>query len=39
MFNGTKVTGAPRVKIDETNIAWESDIKYKFKNAENWQDI
>lgn len=25
-----------RITIDETNIAWESDRDYNFKNPDNW---
>ena len=33
-FNLTQVGVSPNVKIEinETNIAWESDVKYKFRN-------
>lgn len=39
LFNDTyslfNTTGGAlnRVSINESNIAWESDVKYKFKNA------
>ena len=38
VYNGS-VSASNQLNISETNIAWESDVKYKFKNAENWQDI
>ena len=48
-FNDTYVLMKPdnvtAVPIDETNIAWDSDVQYKFNNIKNpptgktWQDV
>lgn len=53
MFNDTfklfpkgKTSASDAIKIDETGIAWSSDLQYKFKNIEKnlptgkkWQDV
>ena len=36
LYNGS-TSASNRLAINENNIAWESDVEYKFKNNENWQ--
>lgn len=45
-YNLTNLDTGASVTINETNIAWDSDVKYKFKHAydgladnETWQDV
>ena len=34
-YKGSISTGN-NITIDDSNIAWESDVEYKFKNSENY---
>lgn len=35
VVNGKTVTSKKNITIDDSNIAWNSDVKYKFKNLDS----
>lgn len=35
IVNGKTVTSKQSITIDDSNIAWNSDVKYKFKNLDS----
>ena len=46
LVNGKVTAAASGIKIDDSNIAWNSDVKYKFKNLDSpyyqsimWTDV